>query len=228
VLLDPVPDRGAASAPVTVRPEDPFGPVVREIQQGINVDRNFEQLYKHFHPRLWRHFLWRGVPAANVEDLCQEVLFKAFRSLGSFEGRSWFARWLFEIAHNLYVNELRRWDAEKRDGCEVPLLEEHPRAEDDPRGRAPALAAAGPSPYDEVRCREETAKLRAALERLPPQMRTCVYLRVYQELKYNEVAEVMKVSLDTVKAHLGQAKVRLKQLLSDDDGGILGRLEEES
>jgi len=201
---------------VTVRPEggDPFGPIVREIQQGINVDRNFEELYKHFHPRLWRHFIRLGIRQAAAEDLCQEVLFKAFRSLGSFEGRSWFARWLFEIAHNLYVNELRRWDAEKRDGREVPLVEEHPRAKDDNRGRAQELVAPAPSPYDEVQLREEIAKLRAALKTLPPQMRRCVCLWV-QGLKYREVAEAIKVSIDTVKAHLGQAKVRLRQLLSD-------------
>jgi len=164
---------------------------------------------------------------ATAEDLCQDVLFNAFRSLGSFEGRSRFERWLFEIAHNLYVNELRRWDAEKRDGSEVPLHEENPDVEDNQRGMAPALVADGPSPYDEVQCREETAKLRAAVERLSPQQRNCIYLRVYQDLKYCEVAEVMQVTVDTVKAHLRQAKVRLRQLLSDD-GGILGRLEDES
>jgi RNA polymerase sigma-70 factor, ECF subfamily len=197
--------------------------VIREIQEGIDTERNFSRLYNCFHPRLLRHFMWRGVPPEAAEDLCQEVFFHAFRKLGSFEGRSRFERWLYEIAHNIYANELRRWAAEKRKGCEVLLKEEHELADDDSWGRAPALIAGGPSPYDEVRWREQTAKLRAAIEALPPQQRNCVYLRVYQGLKYREVAEVMNISLDTVKAHLGAAKKLLQQLLSvHEEYGELG------
>ncbi len=190
--------------------EDPFGPIVREIQRGINTDLNYSRLYSHFHPRLWRHFIWRGMAPEAAEDLCQDVLFNAFRNLGRFEGRSWFAHWLYEIAHNTYLNELRLWDAEKRKGRAIPLVEEHPLEEDDPRERAAALRAPGPSPYEKAEYRQQAAKLREALEKLSPQQRNCIYLRVYQGLSYSEIAEVMKVSLDTVKAHLGKAKARLR------------------
>ena len=214
--LGPPADPAAPRAALTFPGEDldPFGPIVREIQQRQDVQRNFAQLLEHFRPRLLRHFTRQGIDLVTAEDLCQDVFLKVAQSIGTFEGRSPLARWIFEIAHNLYVNELRRRAAEKRTGRELPLAEENPTARDEDRkGSAPALVAAGPSPSDEVLIRERRVQLRAALNTLPPQMRQCVYLRLYQDLKYREVAEVMHVSLDTVKAHLGEAKKRLHKLL---------------
>jgi len=205
--------------------EDPFGSIVREIQQGRHIEPNYERLAQYLRPALRRYFTSRGFPPEDVEDLCQEVFLKVAKSIQSFEGRSRFVCWIFEIAHNLYANELRRRAAEMRQGQEIPLMEEQGPEEEDRRGRAPALSAGGPSPYEEAECRERMAKLRAAIATLPPQMRQCVYLRIYQDLKFREVAEVMNVSLDTVKAHLGEAKKRLRQLASNE-GGILGRLDE--
>lgn len=60
------------------------------------------------------------------------------------------------------------------------------------------------------------ARLRAALDDLPPQMRQVLLLRMEGNLKYREIAEVMQVSIDTVKAHLHQAKQRLRKKLADD------------
>lgn len=61
---------------------------------------------------------------------------------------------------------------------------------------------------------ERSRLLRNALEELPPQMRRCVQLRV-QDLRYREIAEILKVSIDTVKAHLYQARQLLKAKLGD-------------
>ena len=62
---------------------------------------------------------------------------------------------------------------------------------------------------------EELARLRAALDDLPPQMRQVVLLRIDGNLKYREIAEVMQVSIATVKAHLQQARQRLREELAD-------------
>jgi len=178
------------------------------------VELNFERLFRRFHPRLVRYFIRLGFDPGRSEEITQDIFLHAFQGIGSFQRRSRFVRWLYEIAHNLYANELRRLGAAKRDGFEQPLQEEA-GGEDDFGGTAPQLAAETPSPYDDARLHEETEALRRALATLPPQQRRCVLLRLYQGLKYREVAEVMNVSIDTVKAHLGQAKARLLLLLRD-------------
>jgi RNA polymerase sigma-70 factor (ECF subfamily) len=205
--------------------QDPVVLWVEQIQAGHDVERNFEQLYKHFHPKLIRYFSSRGFDPGRCEEITQEVFLSVFKGIGSLQERCRFAGWLFEIAHNLYANELRRISAAKRDGYELPLQEESDAAEDEPGQSAPPLAAQTPSPYDEVKHREETAALHQALATLPTQMRRCAILRLCHDLKYREVAEVMNVSLDTVKAHLSQAKARLQRLLTD---GVLRRLADDS
>jgi RNA polymerase sigma-70 factor (ECF subfamily) len=58
-------------------------------------------------------------------------------------------------------------------------------------------------------------QVRGAMEELPEQMRKCVMLRVYQELSYQEIAVVLRLSVETVKTHLHQARQRLRIRLAD-------------
>jgi RNA polymerase sigma-70 factor (ECF subfamily) len=66
-----------------------------------------------------------------------------------------------------------------------------------------------PDPLDQVIRRQQRSALREALQELPPQMRTCCALRYERGLKYEEIARVMKISIETVKAHLHQGRKRL-------------------
>lgn len=194
---------------------DPVSPWIEQIQAGVDVELNFERLFRRFYPRLVRYFIRLGFDPRRSEEITQDIFLRVYQKIGSFERRSRFARWLYEIAHNLYANELRRLQAAKRDGFELPLQEEAGGDEDDAGKKAPQLEAAAPSPYDDARLHEETEALHRAMATLPPQQRRCVHLRFGQGLKYREVAEVMNVSIDTVKAHLGQAKARLLTLLQE-------------
>ena len=99
---------------------------------------------------------------------------------------------------------------QKRDAQEVSLEE--------PGTGGPADSAwesGETGPLDGVLADERSKKLRRAFEELPPQMRRCVMLRVDQDLKYREIAVQMDVSIDTVKAHLFQARQILKNKLGD-------------
>ncbi|MFY9820902.1 MAG: RNA polymerase sigma factor [Thermoanaerobaculia bacterium] len=207
--------------PDTDRIED----LVTQIQAGVDVDRNFEELFKHFQPQLIGFLLSRGLRRELCEEITQEAFSRVFTEIKGFERRSSFKTWLFSIVKNLYLNERRRNQASKRDGREVPLEEEMGPETEERRSVAPALVSPEPGADAEVLRREQSAKLRKEVEEMPPQMQRCFLLRVYQDLKYREIAVVMDIKLDTVKAHLGQARARLERELGG--GQIPARLRED-
>jgi RNA polymerase sigma-70 factor, ECF subfamily len=203
--------------PAPASPEDPIEHLVAQIQSGIDVEGNFGRLYKLFHPKVFRILLGRGLRPSVCEELTQEAFISVFNEIGTLQNQSAFTPWLFKIVKNLYNNEMRRQGALKRDAREVPLEEEMGPDAEERRNAAPALVDGAPNAEQEIVGRERSASLRDAVATLPPQMRRCVFLRVYQDLKYREIAEVLGINIDTVKAHLGQAKTRLQRLLREGD-----------
>jgi RNA polymerase sigma factor (sigma-70 family) len=87
-----------------------------------------------------------------------------------------------------------------------------PDEESIPRSRE--LVSGEGTALDSMIERERRAALLKALKELPPQMRICCELRYIRGLKYHEIAAVMKVSIETVKAHLHQARKRLQEILN--------------
>ena len=186
--------------------------LVERWQRGIDREATFEEIYLLFAGKVYGFFQRRGFHD-ECADLVQETFLHAHRSLATFRGESRFEAWLFKIATNLYKNRLRGLAARKREAKEVAFE----------GGDAGELAAARPEsifagtsgqgPLDGVLCEERTKLLRAAMDDLPAQMRRCVLLRVDGELKYREIAVLMQVSIETVKAHLFQARRQLKERL---------------
>ena len=194
--------------------DDPLLELIRQIQAGIRVEENFEKLFRRFRPLVQSRFLHKGFSTEESKDLTQEVFFRVFKSIDTFRGDSRFERWLWEIADNIYLNELRRRKTEKRHGIEQSL---DARVESD-SGPSPALEIPAPdlSPEEQVLLQHDLKALRAAFQDLPDQMRRCCILRYEQGLKYQEIAVVMKISIETVKAHLHQARKRLTDLLGEN------------
>src|SRR5262249_24029945 len=100
-------------SPVTARPPGtpPAGDGsvdtwVRQIQAGVDVEASFERLYNHFPPPLFAWLRRRRLSPEECKDLTQEALFLAFRKIETFEHRSRFSTWLWEIARNLYLNDV--------------------------------------------------------------------------------------------------------------------------
>ncbi|HWM94512.1 MAG TPA: sigma-70 family RNA polymerase sigma factor [Thermoanaerobaculia bacterium] len=166
-----------------------------------------EELFRRYHRPVVHFFERRGFSREESRDLAQETFFRVFKHIDGFRGESSVETWLFQVAGNLYKNTLRSQQTLKRDAQEVPLTTEEGMVELDrgsrDRGALASLLA------------EERAKmLRNAFKDLPPQMRQAVLLRV-RDLKYREIAKLMDVSIETVKAHLYQARQQLRNRLSD-------------
>lgn len=200
---------------------DPILEIVEQIQRGIRVEENSEKLFRRFRPRVQSFFLRKGFSAEDSRDLTQDVFLRVFKSIDTFQRKSRFERWLWEIAAHIYFNEVRRRRTEKRDGLEQSL--DTPVENDEGATPSQGLPAPGPNPEEEVIRREQSAAFHAALQDLPAQMRRCCLFRYEQGLKYQEIAIVMKISIETVKAHLHQARKRLAALLSGEDGPATGR-----
>lgn len=187
--------------------DDPILRLVEEIQAGIRVDENSSRLFELHRPRVQAHFIRKGFTTEESKDLTQDTFLRVFKAIDTFRRESRFEWWLFEVADSVYKNELRRRSADKRDGIEQSL--DVPVSDETPAGPGMILATPEPNPEEVVSLGEQLARIRSALQELPPQMRLCCVLRYERGLKYNEIAKVMNISIETVKAHLHQARKRL-------------------
>ena len=126
-------------------------------------------------------------------DALQEALLVAWRRIGSFEGRSAVSTWLFRVAANAAIDEVRR------------------------RSRRPPYADAAPADLPAAHDIEGDAVTKStvdwALAQLPPQFRAAVVLREYCDFSYQEIAEVMDVPVDTVKSRISRGRQALADLL---------------
>jgi RNA polymerase sigma-70 factor (ECF subfamily) len=191
--------------------QDPSLLLIDRIQKGIDVDESQRQLFNLHYRKVVNYFRHKGFPSEESRDLTQDVFLRVFKAIDTFRRESRFERWLFEIQTNVFRNAIRGKKAEKRD-APVVSLDSSPESE-----RAPG---SGLDPVSDERTaletmveRERRARLHTALQKLPRQMRTCCELRYVSGLKYHEIATTMKISIETVKAHLHQAGKRLKEML---------------
>lgn len=194
--------------------QDPSLRLIEQIQAGIDVEENSRKLYELHYRKIINFFRHKRFSLEESRDLTQDVFSRVFQAIATFRRESRFERWLFEIAANAFRNELRKRGAEKRDAVEVSI---NVSPED---GGGVAAQVVEPvsqeqSALDSMIKRERSARLHSALQKLPRQMRTCCVLRYERGMKYQEIATVMKISIETVKAHLHQARKRLTEILGD-------------
>lgn len=186
---------------------------VERWQMGIDREESFHQIFRQY-SRLVRSFFARRVRSEEeVEDLVQETFFRVHRNLDLFRGDSKFETWLFQVSANVYKNAVRSQTTQKRDAPEVSWDE----ATSSALGEDGSVLweAREDGPLEDLLQDERSRMLYLAMQELPPQMRRCVELRVSRDMKYREIADLMDVSIDTVKAHLFQARQQLRKKLGD-------------
>lgn len=146
-----------------------------------------------------------------AEDLSQETFIKVLNNLDRYSPEFKFSSWLFKIANNLTIDHLRR----RR--VNTISIEGAPDAVTVESARATSIAVVSQdqSPLEELESRELGTAIEAAIARLRPEYRACILLRHVEDRSYEEIAEIVKLPLGTVKTYIHRARHELRAALDE-------------
>ncbi len=184
---------------------DPASPPVIDwnsliLRVASGADRSaFEQLFRHFAPRVKAYLMRGGADAGLAEELAQEALLALWRKAAYFDpARAGASTWIFTIARNLRIDRARRDLVKTR----VP---EDPSDEPPPPAAADEIIAAG----------QRDDQVRRLVEDLPAEQAEIVRLSFYSEEPQTQIAETLGIPLGTVKSRVRLAMARLRAALED-------------
>jgi RNA polymerase sigma-70 factor, ECF subfamily len=172
-------------------------------------EKAYEQLIQRFQTPVY-NLAWRLVnDPADASDVVQEVFLKVFRNIGHFRRDSSLRTWVYRIAVNESHNR-RRWLFRHRRG-ETGIEENF----DDAEGRERPLTDTGETPFDCTMNREAQLLLEEGLAAINPVFRDSLVLREVEDMSYEEIAEILEVSLGTVKSRIMRGREALRRYLAD-------------
>jgi RNA polymerase sigma-70 factor (ECF subfamily) len=145
--------------------------------------------------------------AAEAEDVAQNVFLQAYKSAARYQASARFSTWLFTIARNLCLNEIRRRSRHPTDSLDAtgPDADEHPARQFEDRNAS--------LPTDTALHQELAQKIELALAELPEIQRTAILLCRRDDLSYEDIAKVLGCSLSATKSLIHRGRETLKQKL---------------
>ena len=181
--------------------------VVRWAREGH--ERAYRELVRRYQRPIFS-LIYRMVrDRERAEDLSQETFVKVLNALDSYRPEYKFSSWIFKIANNAAIDQLRRkeLDTLSLDGAPDAVTSE--RRE----GTALQLADTAESPLEELAARELGADIERAIAQLRPEYRSCILLRHVEGYAYDEIAGMLDLPLGTVKTYIHRARSELRMLL---------------
>jgi RNA polymerase sigma-70 factor (ECF subfamily) len=140
-----------------------------------------------------------------AEDLVQETYVRALEAMHRLRENSNVKGWLFTILRNLWFNELRKRRS-------TPNLIEI----DGEDNGADGLVGNSKDSHEIFVSNEDSERVRMAIAQLPIEFREIILLREFEELSYQEIAEVLACPAGTVMSRLGRARAKLRNILMED------------
>ena len=168
----------------------------------------YEELLNRFQQPVYNLAIRLLGDATEAADVVQEVFLKVFRNIGSFRGRSTLKTWIYRITVNEAHNARRWFFRHRRREVELDTNPE------DTRHWKEAIPDRRRSPYEVAVEREQHVMIEAALGRMNPIFREAVVLRDITGLSYEEIAEILNVSLGTVKSRILRGREALREQLA--------------
>jgi RNA polymerase sigma-70 factor (ECF subfamily) len=142
----------------------------------------------------------------DAADLAQEAFLKAFRALPSFKGESQFSTWLYRIVANTCLDERRKM-------AKRPALVSLDKPLDTGEGKlALTLPDNTPDPLTTALAGELHEEIGRLLEKLPQEQKIVLVMRDLEEYSYEEIAQILGLSMGTVKSRINRARSRLRDL----------------
>ncbi len=138
-------------------------------------------------------------------DIAQEVYIRIYNNISKFKGASSLSTWIYRITNNCCIDHIRK---NKRHN--VMSIDE--RFDDDGNTRLD-IPDTAPSPHEAYEQKAATQKVRDAIEKLSPKHRNIIILRDIEGLPYEEIAQILNISLGTVKSRLSRARESLKNAI---------------
>jgi len=153
-------------------------------------------LFDRHHRTLFDFFVRMTGRRTVADDLVQDVFFRILKYRKTFRDESWFKAWMFHIARNA------RFDYYRSHQDEAILEDNH----------ADGLQSPSPLPGQQLEQQQQSMLLESALFKLSPEKREVLILSRYQDLKYEQIAELMSCEVGTVKTRVHRALKELRDM----------------
>ena len=156
---------------------------------GILMERYEAKLFRYARKFLSGH--------SHVEDIVQDVFIKTYQNIQSFDSTQKFSPWIYRIAHNTFVNQLKLFSKSRLSFFDFDTFIPHPIYED-------------PTPNEKEQA-EIKKMVDKGIEKLSPAYREIIILYYLEELSYKEIADVLRIPIGTVGVRIRRAKEALKK-----------------
>ena len=182
--------------------------IVAELKSGS--EEAYDWLVARYHQPIYSLVYRILTDPSDAADTTQEVFLKVFRGMSRFNGQCSLKTWLYRIAIHEASNQRRWWFRHK---SKETSMEAHDDDNGNSLGLCDTLADPGESPLELLAHEEIRARVENELKQVPEPYRTTVVLRDIEGLSYEEIAEVLQISLGTVKSRLIRGRDALKKRL---------------
>ncbi|MDQ3668263.1 MAG: sigma-70 family RNA polymerase sigma factor [Acidobacteriota bacterium] len=163
----------------------------------------WEEIVQSYSRRIY-NLAYRFTSRADAaEDLTQEVFVRVYRSLGQYDSKQGdLQNWLMRLARNLIIDDYRKRQR-------TP----HDNHADDLADHSYHLPTPSRSVQQEIERRELGSQVQAGIDKLSPDLRTCVILRDIEELTYQEIVDLLRIPEGTVKSRINRGRIELAKIL---------------
>lgn len=162
----------------------------------------FEQIYRAFSAFVYTIVLKIVHNRADADDITQEVFTTVYKKLKQFQYRASIKTWMYRIAVNLAIN---RWHQIKKEADRT--------ADYDPLLVADSVSSDAPA---ELEKGDKQQLIQRLLDRLNPEQKSCIMLREMQGLSYQEIAETLRININTVRSRLKRAREALLAMQKEE------------
>jgi RNA polymerase sigma-70 factor (ECF subfamily) len=202
---------GDLASAISVRAEE--ASIISELRSGS--EEAYSWLIAHYHQPVYSLVYRILNDPADAADTTQEVFLKVFRGINRFNGEASLKTWIYRIAIHEASNQRRWWFRHKRKEFSMEGSPEtgSSLAHERELGLRETLADKNDSPFDCCAHEEVRAKVESELKQVAEPYRTTVVLRDIEGLSYEDIAEIMQISLGTVKSRLMRGRDALRKRL---------------